>query len=116
MTTREATTLNAIARSGTPCLLTRWKKRGNWPSTDIWCNDLAQPMMAFRAESARATISIKAINQFRKLPAVEKIFPANVTKIVFGSTRLELERAFAEDGDEADRDQRVDEEPVAAFE
>jgi len=32
----------------------------------------------------------------RKLSAVEKkTFPANVTKIVFGSTRLEFESAFA---------------------
>ena len=51
-------------------------------------------MIALSAESASAMISINAINQFRKLPPVENTFPANVTKIVFESTRAEFESAF----------------------
>ena len=85
-TESEQTTLKNIARSGTPCLLTFWKKRGNCPSTDIWCNERAQPMIAFNADSASATISIIAINQLRALAPAAEDRLAKVTKIVFGST------------------------------
>ena len=57
--------------------------------------DEAEHMIAFSADRASATISINPITQLRKLPPVENTFPANVTKIVFGSTRLEFDRACA---------------------
>ena len=90
----ENATLKSIARSGTPCLLVCWKKRGNCPSTDIWWRERAQPMIAFRAESTSATISITAISQLSRLPPVENTLPANLTKIVFGSTRAGFPRAL----------------------
>ena len=52
-------------------------------------------MIALSAESASATINIRAINQFKTLPPVENTFPENVTKIDFGSTRAEFDSAFA---------------------
>ena len=53
-------------------------------------------MIAFSAESASAMMSIPAISQFRTEPPLPpKIFPANVTKIVFGSTSDEFESALA---------------------
>ena len=54
-------TLKPMAQAGTPCLLMRWKKRGNWPSTDIWCSERAQPMIAFSADSISAMISMIAM-------------------------------------------------------
>ena len=61
--------MKAIARAGTPCWLMRWKKRGNCPSTDIWCSERAQPMIAFSAESISATMSMIAMIQFSDLAA-----------------------------------------------
>ncbi len=53
-------------------------------------------MIAFSAESASAMISMNATSQLSAVPpAPPKIFPANVTKIVFGSTSAEFESAFA---------------------
>ena len=53
-------------------------------------------MIAFSAESASAMISISATSQLSAAPPVPpKILPANVTKIVFGSTNAESESAFA---------------------
>ena len=78
--------MNPIATDGTPCLLTRAKMRGNWPSIAIWCRPRAQPMIAFSADSSSATISMIEIAQFRNEPALPpNSSPANVTKTVFGS-------------------------------
>ena len=51
-------------------------------------------MIAFRAERTSAMISMKAISQFSKAPPVENTFPANRTKIVFGSTSAEFPSAL----------------------
>ena len=82
------TTLNIIDRSGTPCLFWCWKKRGNCPSTDIWCRARAVPVIAFSAERTSATISIAAISQSIVLPPLPKTLSAKLTKIVFGSAEL----------------------------
>ena len=81
-------------RPGTPWRFTSWKKRGNWPSIDIWCRDRAQPMIALSAESASATMSMTAMIQLSASPLAEKILPANVTNIVFGSTRSGFDSAL----------------------
>ena len=88
--------MKIIERSGTPCLLTCWKKRGNWPSVDIWCSERAVPVIAFSADRISARISMIAISQLRRLlPApAPNTFEAKWTKIVFGSTSAALPSAL----------------------
>ena len=115
----EQTTVKNMPLEGTPCRFSLREDLGKLPSGDIWCSDRAVPVIAFRQESTSAMISITPIIQ---LSAVEARAGAEhlrekVTKIVFGSTSAACaERVVAEHDHERDRDQRVDEQAVAALE